>query len=168
MILSSQEEKLQSADWEEIWSNMRCSGLSPTEQSFLFKMVYGLLPNKTKLMRFGLDESDQCFFCNEKDDKDHFLSCSQASGMGEATRNILSELSPDKKAVSWEQIGSLELYLPPVQRLPALILISELCMEIYRSRGKKKQLETGILTSNLKFRAEVIGNLRKFQDASMS
>ena len=48
-------------------------GLSPTEQSFLFKMVYGLLPNKTKLMRFGLDESDQCFFCNEKDDKDHPL-----------------------------------------------------------------------------------------------
>ena len=84
--------------------------------------------------------------------------------MGEATRNILSELSPDKKAVSWQQIGSLELNLPPVQRLPALILISELGMEIHRSRGKKKQLETGILTSNLKFRAEVIGNLRKHQD----
>ena len=40
LILSSQEEKLQSADWEEIWSNMRCPGLSPTEQSFL-------LPTKT-------------------------------------------------------------------------------------------------------------------------
>ena len=51
LILSSQEEKLQSADWEVIWSNMRCPGLSPTEQSFLFKMVYGLLPTKTKMMR---------------------------------------------------------------------------------------------------------------------
>ena len=63
-----------------------------------------------------------------------------------------------------EQIGSLELNLPPVQRPPALILISELGMEIHRSRGKKKQLQTGILTSNLKFRAEVIGNSRKHQD----
>ena len=75
LILSSQEEKMESADWEVIWSNMRCSGLSPIEQSFQFKMVYGLLPNKAKLMRFGLDESTQCFFCNEKDDKDHFLAC---------------------------------------------------------------------------------------------
>ena len=78
-------------------------------------------------------------FCNEKDDKDHFLACPQASGMGEATRNILSELSPVKKEVSWQQIGSLELHLPPVQRLPALILISELGLEIHRSRGKKKK-----------------------------
>ena len=127
--------------------------------------MYGLLPTKTKLMRFGLDESDLCFFCNEKDDKDHFLSCSQASGMGEATRITLSELSLDKKEVSWQQIGSLELHLPPVQRLPALILISELGLEIHRSRGKKKKLGTGILTSNLRFRAEVIGNSRKHQDA---
>ena len=102
--------------------------------------------------------------CNEKDDKDHFLSCSQASGMGEATRNILSELSPDKKAVSWQQIGSLELNLPPVQHLPALILISELGMEIHRSRAKKKPLEISIFTSNLKSRAEVIGKSRKHQD----
>ena len=103
------------------------------------------------------------FFCNEKDDKDHFMSCSQASGMGEATRTILRELSPYKKEVSWQQIGSLELHLPPVQRLPALILISELGLE--SSRAKKKKLVPGILTSNLRFRAEVIGNSRKHQDA---
>ena len=81
---------MQSADWADIWANMRCPGLSPTEQSFLFKMVNGLLPSKSKLLRFGIEENDQCFFCNEKDDKDHFLSCTQASSMGEATRNILS------------------------------------------------------------------------------
>ena len=115
-------------------------------------------------MRFGLDESDQCFFCNEKDDKDHFLSCSQASGMGEATRDILRELNTDKKAVSWQQLGCLDLNQPPVQRLPALILISELGIEIYRSRAKKKPLEISIFTSNLKFRSEVIGKSRKHQD----
>ena len=71
----------------------------------------------------------------------------------------------DKKEVSWQQIGSLELHLPPVQRLPALILISELGLEIHSSRAKKKKLGTGILTSNLRFRAEVIGNSRKHQDA---
>ena len=95
LILSSQEEKMESADWEVIWSNMRCSGLSP---------------------------------------------------------------------ISWQQIGSLELNLPPVQRLPALILISELDMEIHRSRAKKKPLEISIFTSNLKFRSEVIGNSMKHQD----
>ena len=165
LILSSQEEKLQSADWAEIWSNMRCPGLSPTEQSFLFKMVYGLLPTKSKLLRFGIEENDQCFFCNEKDDRDHFLSCTQASSMGEATRSILTEISPDKKEVSWQQICSLELHLPPVQRLPALILISELGLEIQSSRTKKKKLAPGILTSKLRFRAQVVGGSRKYQDA---
>ena len=129
-------------------------------------MVYGLLPTKTKLMRFGLEASDLCFFCNEKDDKDHFLSCSQASGMGEATRILLSELIPDKKEVSWQQMGSLELHLAPVQRLPALILVSELGLEIYSSRAKKKKLSTVTLTSKLRFRAEVVSNSRKHQDAS--
>ena len=85
--------------------------------------------------------------------------------MGEATRIILSEISPYKKEVSWQQICSLELHLPPVQRLPALILISELGLEIQSSRAKKKKLVPGILTSNLRFRAEVIGNSRKHQDA---
>ena len=131
--------------------------------SVIVKLTHNPTANIQSNKRFGLDESDQRFFCNEKDDKDHFLSCSQASGMGEATRNILSELSPDKKEVSWQQIGSLELHLPPVQRLPALILISELGLEIHSSRAKKKKLGTGILTSNLRFRAEVIGNSRKHQ-----
>ena len=92
------------------------------------------------------------------------MACPQASGMGEATRDILRELNLDKKAVSWQQLGCLDLNQPPVQRLPALILISELGMEIHHSRAKKKQLETSILTSNLKFRSEVIGNSRKHQD----
>ena len=165
LILSNQEEKMQSADWADIWANMRCPGLSPTEQSFLFKMVNGLLPSKSKLLRFGIEENDQCFFCNEKDDKDHFLSCTQASSMGEATRNILSELSPNKKEVSWQQICSLDLHLPPVQRLPAFILISELGLEIQNTRAKKKKLTPGIFTSKLRFRAEVVGGSKKHQDA---
>ena len=76
--------------------------------------------------------------------------------MGEATRGILRELNPDKKPVSWHQLGCLDLNLPPVQRLPAFILISELGMEIDRSRAKKKPLEISSFTSNLKFRSEVI------------
>ena len=152
LILTGQEEQLASADWEEIWANMRCPGLSPTEQSFLFKMVNGLLPNKAKLMRFGLDESDQCSFCKDRDDKDHFFACSQASGMGEATRGIIRELNPDKKPVLWHQLGSLDLNLPPVQRLPALILIAELGLEMHRSRAKKKPHEISRFTSNLNFR----------------
>ena len=75
-------------------------------------------------------------------------------------------LSPDKKEVSWQQIGSLELNLAPVQRLPALILISELGLEIYSSRAKKKKLSTVTLTSKLRFRAEVVSNSRKHQDAN--
>ena len=84
--------------------------------------------------------------------------------MGEATRDILRELNLDKKAVSWQQLGCLDLNQPPVQRLPALILISELGIEIYRSRAKKKPLEISIFTSNLKFRSEVIDKSRKHQD----
>ena len=83
----------------------------------------------------------------------------------EATRIILSEISPCKEEVSWQQICSLELHLPPVQRLPALILISELGLEIQNTRTKKKKLAPGILTSKLRFRAEVVGGSRKYQDA---
>ena len=85
--------------------------------------------------------------------------------MGEATpRGILRELNPDKKPVHWHQLGCLDLNLPPVQRLPALILIAELRLEIHRSRAKKKPLEISSFTSNLKFRSEVIGQSKKFQD----
>ena len=110
------------------------------------------------------DESDQCSFCKDRDDKDRFFACPQASGMGEATRSIIRELNPDRKPVLWHQLGSLDLNLPPVQRLPALILIPELGLEIHRSRAKKKPLEISRFTSNLKFRSEVIGHSKKFQD----
>ena len=33
LILTAQEEQLVSTDWEEVWSNMRCPGLSPKEQT---------------------------------------------------------------------------------------------------------------------------------------
>ena len=33
LILTAQEEQLVSIDWEEVWSNMRCPGLSPKEQT---------------------------------------------------------------------------------------------------------------------------------------
>ena len=92
------------------------------------------------------------------------MTKTKASGMGEATRDILRELNRDKKAVSWQQIGCPDLNLPPFQHLPALILISELCMEIHHSRAKKKPLEISIFTLNLKFRSEVIGISRKHQD----
>ena len=85
--------------------------------------------------------------------------------MGEATRDILREIKSDKKPVSWEQFGSLNLNLPPNQRLPALILISQLGIQIHRSRAKKKPLEISILTSTIKFRANVLGQSKKFKDA---
>ena len=84
--------------------------------------------------------------------------------MGEARRGILREVNPDKKPVHWHQLGCLDLNLTPVQRLPALILIAELGIEIHRSRAKKKPLEISSFTSILKFRSEVIGKSKKFQD----
>ena len=151
-------------DYSDREFDLYCPGLSPTEQSFLFKMVNGLITNKAKLMRFGLDESNQCSFCKDRDDKDHFFACPQASGMGEVTRGIIRELNPDRKPVHWHQLGSLDLNLPPVQHLLALILIAELGLEMHRTRAKKKPLQISRFTSNLKFRSEVIGHSKKFQD----
>ena len=51
-----------------------------------------------------------------------------------------------------------------LQRLPVLILNAELGLEIHWSRAKKKPLEISRFTSNLKFRSEVIGHSKKFQD----
>ena len=54
-------------------------GLTPTQQSLLFNMVHGLLPNYERLLKFGLGQSDQCNFCCQKDGLCHFLKCPQSS-----------------------------------------------------------------------------------------
>ena len=41
----------------------------------------------------------------------------------------------------------------------------KLGLEIQNTKAKKKKLAPGILTSKLRFRAEVVGGSRKYQDA---
>ena len=90
----------------------RCSVLTPEQQSYflfkiglankkiLFKMVYRLLPNKTRLHKFELRESDLCSFCEERDEKMHFWSCTQAAGLGIVAKAILQENNEQRKPVS--------------------------------------------------------------------
>ena len=98
-------------------------------------------------------------FCKEKDDKDHFLACPQAAGIGDVTREILLEFNLQRKAVSWQQLGLLDLNLPLLRRLPALVLISELVIQIHQSRSKGKSLELEMLTSTLRLNRSELRSL---------
>ena len=53
LILTKEEELKREADWEVAWQNARGPGLT-LAASFLFKMAHGLLPNNSRLYRFGL------------------------------------------------------------------------------------------------------------------
>ena len=54
LILTKEEELKREADWEVAWQNVRCPGLTPEQSSFIFEMAHGLLPNNSRLYRFGL------------------------------------------------------------------------------------------------------------------
>ena len=101
----------------------------------------------------------------EKGRKDNFLACTQAAGIGEATREILKKINLDRKPVPWQQLGLLNLNLPPVHRLPALVLLFQLGIQIHQSRAKGKSLEIGMLTSTLRIKADVLVSSKNFKNA---
>ena len=122
------------------WMRVEAGGLTPTQQSLLFNMVHGLLPNYERLLKFGLGQSDQCNFCCQKDDLYHFLQCPQAAEMGVLTRSILQEINTDQKELPWLHIRVFNLNLSPIHRLPAMILIAELglrCLQHSVESGAK-------------------------------
>ena len=166
LIQTDQEKQMQEVDWECCWVNARCPGLTPTQQSFLFKMVHGLLPFNERLLKFGLSQNNHCNFCGQKDDSCHFLQCQQASGMGSQIRSFLQEATKEQKEISWLHLRVLFFNLHPTLRLPAMVLTAELGLLATHCRKRSKKLEPPCLISTIRSRGKALGRTRKFQQAS--
>ena len=111
MIPTKQEDLNSDTDWENIWLNMRSKGLTPSQSSYLFKMVHDLLPNNSKLLKFGLKDNDTCNFCTQSDSRSHLWLCTQAAGLGMIVKDILEEHAAHNHVVPWDGLCRLEVVL---------------------------------------------------------
>ena len=110
--LSFTRKKKIKTDWENIWQNARCKGLTPAQSSFTFKRVHNLLPNNSKRFKFCLRETNICTFCTQKDNKAHLWFCTQATGLGIVIREILEKHSVQNQEAPWDSLCRLEVDLP--------------------------------------------------------
>lgn len=61
-------------DWENIWNNISSSFLHSEDRSKMFELVNDLVPNKKKLVDYGIRRmSDVCDECQEVDTNEHRL-----------------------------------------------------------------------------------------------
>ena len=67
--LSFTRKKRIKTDWENIWQNARCKGLTPAQSGFLFKRVHNLFPNNSKRFKFCLRETTSAHFAPRKTTK---------------------------------------------------------------------------------------------------
>jgi hypothetical protein len=136
LIPTKEEDQNKNTDWENIWQNARCKGLTPAQSSFLFKLVHNLLPNNSKLLKFGLRENDICTFCTQSDNKSHLWFCTQTTGLGMVVRAILQEHSVQNQQVPWDSLCRLEVDQPQHHTLQAMVMVAEVGAHITANRPR--------------------------------
>ena len=144
---------------------MRCKGLTPSQSSYLFKMVHNLLSNNNKLLKFGLRDNDTCNFCSQSDSRSHLWRCTQAAGLGSIVKQILEEHVAHNKEVPWDELCRLEVDLQQQYTLQAMILIAEVGFHISACRTKEKKAEPELLTATLRTRAAALQASKKYVQA---
>ena len=137
MIESSQEERFPDVNWDRAWLVPSSAGLSPTLKSFLFMMSNDLLPNNEFLFKIGKVSSPVCSFCDSKDGRFHFLECIASGGPGLAGIEVLKEASSG--AITAIDLLTLGLELNDHLRLPALLVLSKIGIEILHQRKNQKK-----------------------------
>ena len=129
---------------------MRCKGLTPSQTSYLFKMVHNLLPHNSKLLQFGLKDNDTCNFCSQSDSRSHLWRCTQAAGLGSIVKQILEEHAAHNHEVPWYGLCRLEVDLHQQYILQAMALIAEVGSHISACRAKEKQSEPELIIATLR------------------
>ena len=104
-------------------------------------MVHNLLPNNTKLFKFGLRINDTCTFCTQSDNNSHLWFCTQATGLDMIVKAILEEHSAQNQQVPWESLCRLEVELPQHHILQAMVMVAEVGAHITANRAREKQSE---------------------------
>ena len=130
-----------------------------------FKMVHNLLPNNTKLFKFGLRINDTCTFCTQSDNNSHLWFCTQATGLDMIVKAILEEHSAQNQQVPWESLCRLEVELPQHHILQAMVMVAEVGAHITANRAREKQSEPEMVIAALRARAAALQASKKHEPA---
>ena len=157
LLSTTTEEQCPAADWSYTWQNIRLRGLSPEQKSTLFKFCNNLIPNGVQLHKFKMSNTPTCQFCNEIDDKLHFMTCVQSNLIGAFISEALSPLFFQQETFSWEKVGRAELHATSHDdRLAGLILLSEAVHHISTLRRRGIGASPAKFAPILRHRAEVV------------
>ena len=114
-----------------------------------------LLTNSERLQKFKLATSAECSFCKEVDESLHFLSCSQAQGLGTFLEDSLIPIFFTEDQFSWSKVRSLDLNSASLQdRRAGLVLIAEVVSHILTSRKQSRAASWSKLSATIKCCAE--------------
>lgn len=86
------EEKFPLVQWENIWENIRSCFLSMEDKSRLYYFVNDLIPNREKLISYGIGrlQNSNCDICSLPDDNKHrIMRCKNAQQVWEWTIEVL-------------------------------------------------------------------------------
>merc|ERR1712052_43489 len=155
LLPSPAEETWPTHNWPQSRANLNLRGLTPNQRSTLYKLCNDLLTNSERLQRFKLTSSADCTFCKEVDDPIHFLTCSQAQGLGTFLQDSLSPIFFTEDQFSWSKVRSLDLNSASLQdRLAGLVLTAELVGHILTSRKQSRAASWASLSATIKGCAE--------------
>ena len=133
------EETWPSHNWPLSRANLNLRGLTPNQRSTLYMLCNDLLTNSERLQKFKLATSADCSFCKEVDESLHFLSCSQAQGLGTFLEDSLIPIFFTEDQFSWAKVRSLDLNSASLHdRRAGLVLIAEVVSHILNSRKQSR------------------------------
>ena len=59
------EERQPDVDWNRTWEIFNTKGLRRDNSTFLLKLLYNILPTKSRLFRMNVSDSSLCELCSE-------------------------------------------------------------------------------------------------------
>ena len=151
IIRTGQEEKLNHANWANIWLLRRKSGLTPAQKSWLFMWVEGLHVNNERLYRIGKTDAPTCDFCDQSDGRSHILFCKYNEKVCHGLQQVLE--TSTGAPVSEVDIGVCDLDIPNSLQLPTLFMLCEVTKQLQSSREYKKTIQLEKLCAEIKAKA---------------
>ena len=155
LLPSPAEETWPTHNWPQSRANLNIRGLTPNQRSTLYMLCNDLLTNSERLQKFKLATSAECPFCKEVDESLHFLSCSQAQGLGNFLEVSLTPIFFTEDQFSWAKVRSLDLNSASLHdKRAGLVLIAEVVSQILSSRKQSRAASWSKLSATIKCCAE--------------
>ena len=160
IIHTGQEVKLRQANWVNIWSLRRKSGLTPAQKSWFFMWTEGLHVNNERLCKIGKTDTPTCDFCDQTDSRTHILNCNFNKRVCQGLQQVLQ--TSTGAPVSEVDLGVCDLSLPNSLQLPVLFMLCEVTKQLQLSRENKKPIELEKMNAELRAKAGAYLLAKKF------